>query len=143
MADFGDSPYKPSQDEIIYEFKYAFPKGTLNRIARIIDRICCTIILIACIILLDFFITEILLLVSQAVSIKDFLLLSCMFLLLFSLFTILILHILHNLLLAPCGEILLSHKGMYIKGTHQFSLWNKQRSINMEILEHWSILSVV
>lgn len=54
MADFRDSPYKPSQDEIIYEFKYAFPKGTLNRIARIIDRICCTIILIACIILLDF-----------------------------------------------------------------------------------------
>ena len=39
MADFLDSTYKPSQDEIIYEFKYAFPKGTWNRIARIIDRI--------------------------------------------------------------------------------------------------------
>lgn len=36
MADFGDSPYKPSQDEIIYEFKYAFPKETLNRIEEII-----------------------------------------------------------------------------------------------------------
>lgn len=37
MADFGDSPYKPSQDEIIYEFKYTFPKETLNRIEEIID----------------------------------------------------------------------------------------------------------
>lgn len=36
MADFLDSTYKPSQDEIIYEFKYTFPKGTWNRIEEIV-----------------------------------------------------------------------------------------------------------
>lgn len=36
---------QPHKDEIIYEFKYSFPKGWFNRFERIVDRIATIIVL--------------------------------------------------------------------------------------------------
>ncbi|WP_289185133.1 hypothetical protein [Helicobacter japonicus] len=36
---------QPNKDEIIYEFKYSFPKGWFNRFERIVDRIATIIVL--------------------------------------------------------------------------------------------------
>ena len=108
-----NSTYKPSQDEIIYEFKYAFPKGTWNRIEEIIGIFLSVVSLLS-----------VLLLWSIADVMKQNII---VFVLYHCACVIVLFSILHILFVAPRGEILLSHKGMYIKGTHRFLLWNKQR----------------
>ena len=113
MADFLDSPYKPSQDEIIYEFKYAFPKETLNRGLEIVG------ILINVVALLLAPILYVLLLALDQSPITPVLYgFICALIVCFAL---------RNLFVAPRGEILLTNKGMYIKGAHQIFPWHKQR----------------
>ena len=113
MADFLDSPYKPSQDEIIYEFRYAFPKGTLNRGLEIVG------ILINVVALLLAPILYVLLLALDQSPITPVLYgFICALIVCFAL---------RNLFVAPRGEILLTNKGMYIKGAHQIFPWHKQR----------------
>lgn len=113
MADFLDSTYKPSQEEIIYEFKYAFPKGTLNRGLEIVG------ILINVVGLLLAPILYVLLLALDQSPITP---------VLYGFICALIVCVaLRNLFVAPRGEILLTNKGMYIKGAHQIFPWHKQR----------------
>ena len=101
MADFLDSPYKPSQDEIIYEFRYAFPKGTLNRGLEIVG------ILINVVALLLAPILYVLLLALDQSPITPVLYgFICALIVCFAL---------RNLFVAPRGEILLTNKGMYIQ----------------------------
>ena len=113
MADFGDSTYKPSQDEIIYEFRYAFPKETLNRGLEIVG------ILINVVALLLAPILYVLLLALDQSPITP---------VLYGFICALIVCVaLRNLFVAPRGEIFLTNKGMYIKGAHQIFPWHKQR----------------
>lgn len=113
MADFLDSTYKPSQDEIIYEFKYVFPKETLNRGLEIVG------ILINVVALL---LTPILYVLLPALN------QSPITPVLYGFICALIVCVaLRNLFVAPHGIILLSNKGMYIKGAHQIFPWHKQR----------------
>ena len=113
MADFGDSPYKPSQDEIIYEFKYVFPKETLNRGLEIVG------ILINVVALL---LTPILYVLLPALNQSPITPVLYGFIC-----ALIVCFALRNLFVAPRGIILLSNKGMYIKGAHQIFPWHKQR----------------
>ena len=44
QTDSKQMPQQPHKDEIIYEFKYSFPKGKFNRFERIVDRIATIIV---------------------------------------------------------------------------------------------------
>lgn len=113
MADFGDSTYKPSQDEIIYEFKYAFPKETLNRGLEIVG------ILMNVVALLLAPILYVLLLALDQSPITPVLYgFMCVLIVCFAL---------RNLFVAPRGKILLTNKGMYISGAHQIFPWHTQK----------------
>ncbi|WP_395002029.1 hypothetical protein [uncultured Helicobacter sp.] len=118
---------KPSQDEIIYEFAYTFPKTLGNRIVKILDNTALTIALFVAVYWWWYFF-EMIFVTSNYVSLSDFLW-GGIFAFILIVFLWCIIRIVDMLLLQPHSKILLTQKGMYVKSVSFMSmkLWYDHR----------------
>ncbi|MGX2972309.1 hypothetical protein [Helicobacter sp. T3_23-1059] len=138
MDNYDKSPY----GEVIYEFKYEFPKKPFNRFSRILDRV--SWIIATCVfVYFAYFLNDEFLLPTLdniwTMITKHFCLLTkisnmCNILLwliivLMSYVCIIIFSFcaINILFIMPRNQIFLTNKGMFVMATHLLGLWRKKR----------------
>ena len=133
MDNYEKSPY----GEVIYEFKYEFPKKFGNRIERILDRALLVIVALV----LPFFIgviNELCLHILQTLQYKamhnpllllkfDNLTSVFVLILAYGFMLVLVCAMYNNIIIMPRSKIVLYDKGMFIMATHLLGLWHKKK----------------
>ncbi|MBD5165896.1 hypothetical protein [Helicobacter sp.] len=126
---------QPHKDEIIYEFKYSFPKGWGDRVERIIDRINWLIVLLASLLFLCAFYEGIFYPTIKPIFASHFnmqtllgifVLLLVFFILQLPLITMIVFS-LHTFILQPHNTFVLTSDGIYINATRGILLWKTKQ----------------
>ena len=124
MSAWNKSP-QPHKDEIIYEFKYSFPKGWFYRVERLMIKLVFWVGCLFALLMLQYQIESTLnfitsnLIMLQNIEILDYIILACLCFIIYIipclLLFLFICACINILFLCPYHSITLTHKGVYIK----------------------------
>lgn len=125
---------QPHKDEIIYEFKYSFPKGWFNRFERIVDRIATIIVFYFSLLILTRLynysaIYDAMILIFSYptyLSLENWLVLG-LYSILIPLPFLLVLWSFNGLFFRQRNAIFLTNEGMYIRSSGFLKLWYQHR----------------
>ena len=134
QTDSKQMPQQPHKDEIIYEFKYSFPKGKFNRFERIVDRIATIIVFYFSLLILTrlynysaIYDTMILIFSYPTyLSLENWLVLG-LYSICFPAPFLLVLWSFNGLFFRQRNAIWLTNEGMYIRSSGFLKLWYQHR----------------